>query len=166
MTMSDGFAGETVPEVGNEGMASPNQVKNLGLETPIELTPEDELLFEELIMIGRRQKQVRVAGHHILLSTMNTDVELQIGLLTKEFMGSDAYARAYKAAVVAASVTEIDGRPVYQPLSPGEEDTTIIVRKKFERVREYYPIIVDMIYNHVMELEQELFPLVEKLKKM
>lgn len=160
------FVGESVPEIGDEGMAPPSQIKNMGLDEPLELNAQDEFLFEELLLIGRREKQISVAGHRILLSTMNTDVELQIGLLTKEFMGSDAYARAYKASVVAASIKEIDGRPLYQPLSPGEEDTTTVVRKKFEKVREYYPIIVDMIYNRVMELEQELFPLVEKLKKM
>lgn len=165
------FSGETIPEVGDEGFAAPTaqeqqMVKDLGLDDPIELDEEEEQAFSDLLFIGRKEKVMHIAGHRILLCTLTTDVELQLGLLTKEFQGSDGYARAYKAAVVAASIKEIDGRPLYQSLSSDEsEDIAYVVRKKFEKTQKYYPIILEMIYTQVVEMEKELFPLVEKLKK-
>lgn len=168
------FAGEIVPDVDDEGFAAPltpdmeqkKLVKDMGLDDPLEFTPEEEESFSNLLFIGRKSKTIGIAGHRILIETLTTDVELQLGLITKDFQGSDGYSRAYKAAIVAASVKEIDGRPLYQPLSPDEsEDVGYVVRKKFEKIKEYYPVLLEMIYTQIVEMEKELFPLVEKLKK-
>jgi hypothetical protein len=165
------FQGDIVPEVGDEGFAAPTSqerkmIEDLGLNDPVDLTEEEEQVFSDLLFIGRKEKLIHIAGHTILVSTLTTDVELQLGLLTKEFQGSDGYARAYKTAVVAASIKEVDGRPLYQSLSSEEsDDVAYVVRKKFEKVQKYYPVLLEMIYTQVVELEKELFPLVEKLKK-
>lgn len=165
------FHGDVVPEIGDEGFAAPTSqerkmIEDIGLNDPIELTDEEEQAFSDLLFIGRKEKLIHIAGHTILVCTLTTDVELQLGLLTKEFQGSDGYARAYKVAVVAASIKEIDGRPFYQSLSVEEsEDVAYVVRKKFEKVQKYYPILLEMIYTQIVELEKELSPLVDKLKK-
>lgn len=165
-----GFTGETVPDIGDEGFDAPvpseKIAKDMGLDDVVELTDEDEEAFSNLLFVGKKEKMVHLAGHTILIQTLTTDVELQLGLLTKEFQGSDGYARAYKAAVVAASIKEIDGRPLYQPMSPDEsDDIAYVVRKKFEKTQKYYPVLLEMIYTQITEMEKELFPLVEKLKK-
>jgi hypothetical protein len=168
------FAGETVPDIGDEGFAGPSTpdveqeklIKEMGLDDPLELTKEEEESFSNLLFIGRKSKTISIAGHRILVETLTTDVELQLGLITKDFQGSDGYSRAYKAAIVAASIKEVDGRPLYQSLSSDEsDDVGYIVRKKFEKVQKYYPVLLEMIYTQIVEMEKELFPLVEKLKK-
>lgn len=168
------FAGETLPDIGDEGFSAPSDdaqqqkriIEEMGLNNPVELTEEESEIFSNLLFIGRKSKTIGIAGHRILIETLTTDVELQLGLLTKEFQGSDGYSRAYKAAIVAASIREIDGRPLYQALSSDEsEDVAYVVRKKFERVQKYYPVLLEMIYTQIVEMEKELFPLAEKLKK-
>jgi hypothetical protein len=167
------FAGETIPDLEDEGFAAPPEaqqqktiVKEMGLDEPVELTEEETEIFGNLLFIGRKSKIISIAGHRILIETLTTDVELQLGLITKEFQGSDGYARAYKAAIVAASIREVDGRPLYQSLSSDEsDDVGYVVRKKFEKIQKYYPVLIETIYNKIVEMEKELFPLMEKLKK-
>lgn len=163
-TPDNSFPGISLPEPDNEGLAPPPSHQNDQFLPPEDLTVEEESLFEDLITIGKIEKKIKFAGHHVYFSTLTVDRELQIGLLTKPYLNSDAYARAYKAAVVAGSVIELDGQPIYQPLSP-HEDLETIMRKKFDIISAYYPVVVDLIYSKVMELEQELIPLVEKLGK-
>lgn len=163
-TEKDNFVGVSIPEPGDEGIAPPISAPDLNFEPAQSLTEEEENLFEELLTVGKLEKQFRFAGHHVRLNTLTVDLELQIGLLTKPYLNSDAYTRAYKAAVVAGSVVELDGQPLYQPMSP-HEGAEEIMRKKFNIMSEYYPIVVDMIYSKVMELEQQLIPLLEKLGK-
>jgi len=164
MAIDEGsFAGHSIPDPKDEGI-DPPKVSELKFDPPEELSPEEEDLFEELLTVGKLEKTVKFAGHRIHLSTLTVDLELQIGLLTKPYLNSDAYPRAFKAAVVAGSVRELDGQPLYQALSP-HEDSEFIMRKRFEVVIEYYPIFIDMVYSKVKELEQQLIPLVEKLGK-
>lgn len=164
MTIEDNFSGVTIPESQDEGFDPPKDINSMKFEPPIELDSEEEELFENLLFVGKLEKVFKFAGHRIYLTTPTTDIELQIGLLTKPFINSDAYVRAFKTAVVAAFVQEIDGQPLYQSLK-ANEDIEYVMRRKFEIVSEYYPVIIDMIYSKTRELEQEMMPLVEKLGK-
>jgi hypothetical protein len=165
--MSQSFPGMTLPEPPSEKIVAPDQapLPDLDFSSPEELTAEDGVLFETLLTIGRLHRVVTVAGHSFSIETLKDNEELELGLLIKPYHGSDSYPRAYKIAIIAASVREIDGRPVYQPLSDKEEYSSIL-RKKFQAWAEYYPVITDLVYAEVVTLEQELIPLVEKLKKM
>jgi hypothetical protein len=131
---------------------------------PVYLDEEERANFETLVTFGKKSKQAQVWGHTILISTLTVEEELGIGLLVKPYMNSDAYTRAYKTAVVAASIHEIDGQPVYMPLS-AKEDNNAILRKKWEKIKSYYPAVVDQMYRATTELEQELFSLLDKLAK-
>lgn len=127
-----------------------------------ELSDEERDNFENLLTFGKKTSVKEVYGHSVYVSTLTVEEELQIGLLVKPYLNTDAYHRAYKTAVVAASVKEIDGQPIYHPLSE-KEDSNHIMRKKWDKIKTYYPIIVDQMYNCVTELEQELIPLLSKI---
>lgn len=135
-----------------------------GLGEPVYLDDQERADFETLVTFGRKSLTADVWGHTVLVSTLTVEEELAIGLLVKPYRDSDAYHRAYKTAVVAASVVEIDGQPLYMPLS-SHEDNHQIMRKKWEKVRSYYPPVVDQMYRAVTDLEAELFGLLEKLAK-
>lgn len=164
MTSQKGeFSGESLPGLEDDNLGKPpTKIEEM---IPVDLSEEEEAIFEELLTVGKITKQIKIAGHRVHLSTLTVGLELQVGLLTKPFLNSDAYPRAYKTAVVVGSVEELDGQPVYSPLSP-HEDLEHIMREKFARWIEYYPLIVDMIYSEVTKLEQELVPLRDKLLKM
>ncbi len=152
------------PGIDDDQNVVPTPVDDSLFETVEKLTPEEQLNFESLITFGKKTATNTVFGHSVYLSTLNVEEELQVGLLVKPYLNTDAYTRAYKTAVVAASMKEIDGQPLYSPLS-GKEDANYIMRKKWDKIKEYYPIIVDSMYNCVTQLEQELAPLIEKISK-
>lgn len=169
----DDIPSPPIPEDGADSFQLPNMRPEEDLpeeeEKPAEeqaveeLTEEEQRMFTDALYIGRKEKDTKVCGHRVRLATLTVDEELQIALLIKPWLNTDGYQRAYKAAVVAASVREIDGEPVYQPM--GYEDAEGLVQRKFERVNKFYPFFVDQIYATFGELEQELIPLLEKLGK-
>jgi len=165
---------ESLPESQDDGLISPPILTDEEVPppapdldnkfTPVELSPEEQQNFESLISFGKKEKLDEVFGHSIYISTLTVEEELQVGLLVKPYLNTDAYYRAYKTAVVAASVKEIDGQPIYTPMSP-REDSNHIMRMKWDKIKTYYPIIVDSMYNCVTKLEEELGPLIEKIAK-
>jgi hypothetical protein len=165
MTNSTSFSGMTLPEVEDPTLLSPGSSSSMDLTPPVDLTSEENFQFENLLTIGKLEKLVKIAGHSFHIRTINGDEEVQAGLIIKPFVGSDGYPRAYKIAILAACVEEIDGRPVYSPLGP-QEDRLMMMRKKFDIWKEYYPVIQDLVYREITKLEEELNPLVEKLGKM
>lgn len=127
------------------------------------LTDAEEMEFIELINIGRKERVVDVFGRKIHLRTLTIEEELQISEITKQYIGSDGYPRAYRTAVVAGAIRTVDGQLLFSPISDEEDDN--IIRNKFEKLLRYYPLAVDQIYSKYREMELELLELVEKLGK-
>ena len=164
---------DSLPETQDDGLISPTIENDEEIPPPVpesddlipvDLTDEERDNFESIITFGKKTALDEVFGHSVYLSTLTVEEELQVGLLVKPYLNTDAYYRAYKTAVVAASVKEIDGQPVYTPLSP-HEDANSIMRKKWDKVKTYYPVIVDSMYNCVTKLEEELGGLIEKISR-
>lgn len=130
----------------------------------VELTDEERALFRSLMTVGKRTKTISVMDHAVFIETLNIDDELQVGLACREYEGTKAFARAYQLAVCAAAIKEIDGIPLYQPLST-EAEAAEVFSKKLEKLKKYYPVVVYKIYRGVLDLEQEFAELVEKLGK-
>jgi hypothetical protein len=159
-TLDDGLI---APTIDNDEEIPPDAPEPDGL-IPVELTEEEQQNFENILTFGKKTALDEVFGHSVYLSTLTVEEELQVGLLVKPYLNTDAYYRAYKTAVVAASVKEIDGQPLYQPMS-AHEDSNSIMRKKWDKVKTYYPVIVDSMYNCVTKLEEELGGLIEKISR-
>ncbi|WP_267716790.1 hypothetical protein [Streptomyces sp. CoH17] len=162
MTEQDPRAAEEVSD-GTEAFAPPAKPGEEELTSEQVLTPDEEVSLTEAIMIGRRERTVYLYDHKFRLKTLTVDEELQIALVAKKWLGTDGYPRAYKTVIVAASLVELDGEPFFVPISREDEDE--IVRKKFEKLKRYYPVLVDPLYAEFSKLEQELAPLLEKLGK-
>jgi hypothetical protein len=127
------------------------------------LTPEEEEEVLDLIHAGRKEKHVTLFNRRIHLRTLTIEEELQVSQITKEFIGSDGYPRAYRTAVVAAAIRSIDGELLYNPLST--EEFKDLIRHKFKVLLDYYPLAVDQVYALYRDMELELLALVEKLGK-
>jgi hypothetical protein len=130
----------------------------------VTLTDEERALFRSLMTVGKRTKTIAVMDHAVLIETLNIDDELQVGLACSEYEGTKAFARAYQLAVCAAAVREVDGIPLYQPLSETVEPSEVF-SKKLDKLKKYYPVVLYKIYRGVLDLEQEFAELVEKLGK-
>lgn len=129
------------------------------------LTDNERETFQSLLTLGKLTKTVDVLGHPVVLETLTVADELLVGMETKEYRDTEAFARAYQSAVVASSVRQIDGTPLYIPLSSSESKSEIF-HKKLEKVHTLYPLVVSEMYRAYVELEKSFAELADKLGKL
>lgn len=132
-------------------------------ETEPVLTDEEEDEAVDLVNAGRKERWPVVFGRRIHLRTLTIGEELKVSEITKPYIGTDGWGRAYRTAVVAAAIRTMDGKLLFNPMSDKEFDE--IIKHKYEILMEYYPLGVDQIYSEYREMELELLALVEKLGK-
>lgn len=131
----------------------------------VEFTPEEVRTFSSLLTVGASVKHHTLLGHDVLLATPSVDDELRIALFTKDFRDSEGYVRAFQTGVVAAAIREIDGEPfVLAPLVPETADE--LFARKVEKARQMYPLSISMLYQRVIDMEQEYAEMAHKLGKL
>jgi hypothetical protein len=135
-------------------------------EEEFNFTEEESELFRTLITVGCISETVDVFGHQIVLRTLNVDEDLQVGLIIKTFNDSLAFQRAYKTLMVAAAVRSVDGVPLIQALSMLDETNANSVQLKFEKMKEYYPPVIDKLYTELTRIESRVIPLLSRLGKI
>jgi hypothetical protein len=137
--------------------------------TPVEQvwepTPEERQQFVSLLTCGKKSKVIDVMGHSVGIESLNTDDDLHVGVFTKEYLGTEAYARAVQLANSAAAIRTIDGSLVYTPLSPNETKNAIF-DAKVEKLSQYHPAVITEIYREVLLLDSEFVKLAIKLGKL
>lgn len=131
-------------------------------EPPV-LTNAEETEIVDLIYAGRKESWPVIFGRTLHLRTLTIEEELALAEITKPYIGTDAYARAYRTAVVAAAIRTIDGELLFNPLSESEFDH--IIEHKFKKLLDWYPLGVDQVFARYREMELELLAFVEKLGK-
>lgn len=142
----------------------PDALEILERGEEVELTPEEEDFFYTLSQIGKKEKTIQFWGHSAIITTLNNAEEIAIGFVLQPFKDLPTLNRAYKSCVVAASLKELDGEPVYHPLKTNTEPADII-RAKFNIINEYTPIVVDKLYDEISILLDEVINLWSKLGK-
>jgi len=131
-------------------------------EEPV-LTEDEEIETIDLVHAGRKECFPTIFGRKIHLRTLTIAEELKVSEITKHYVGTDGWGRAYRTAVVAAAIRKIDGKLLFDPISENEYREIIV--KKYEILLDYYPLAVDQIYARYRDMELELLALVEKLGK-
>lgn len=145
---------EELPDLNDEGFVAPGQEPEF-VSTESVLTEDEEIQFVAALEIGHFEKEVTVMTHRVRIGTLTVSEELQLALLVKNWEKSAGEGRAYRAAVCAASIREINGQPLVQSIRQGDEDTQ--VSRAFEKIKEYYPVFLDAVYEEILKLEQEMF---------
>jgi hypothetical protein len=130
-----------------------------------EFTPEESEDFRNLLVVGRLAETVSILGHDITIRTLSVEEDLAVGLIIKPYLGSNSYERAYKTAIVAACVRDIDGEPFGQALN-SDQDAYEVLQFKFKKINKYYPIFLDEVYERFKKLENKLLPTVSRLGKI
>jgi len=143
---------------------APSLVEDEEDQEEYNFTKDESDQFKSLIQIGSLTDVITVFGHKITIATLTVAEDLEVGLLLKEYMDTHAFQRAYKTLIAAAAVKEIDGRPLVQALSIADDSATSVARK-FDRMKEYYPSVIDEIFDGVKALETNLVPVLSRLGK-
>ena len=133
-------------------------------EEVTELTDEERVLFQSLMTVGRRSKSIDVMGHPVVIQSLRVADDLRIGLWCKKYEETRGFQRAYQLGVCAAGIRTIDGKPLYESLTPSAEDE--IFGAKVEKLENYYPIVINQIYNAIIGLDSEFAELAMKLGKL
>lgn len=132
---------------------------------PTELTAEERESFQNLLTVGRRTKTVTVFDHKVVLASLNVDDEIMIGQATKPYADSQTFPRAWQSATVAAAIRSVDGEAWGQSLF-ADADPTALFEEKWDKVRRMYPLVVQVLYKNVTDMEVEFAELARKLGKL
>jgi len=131
-------------------------------QEPIQETfPEEwKKEFEGLLYLGHLEKTVTsIPFHSFVVRTLTVNEKLQVSLITKEFVDSIGYGRAYRAAVVAAGLQSVDGRP----LVPATININYL-RQKFDYVTNgWYDGVIDVLYQEIDQLESKVLIVLKEL---
>ena len=102
-----------------------------------------------LLFVGRLTDTIRVFGHAVDIKTLTIGEMVRAGELVRPYMGTQSEQLAYKVSIVAACVERVDGEPLYTPISTKDDE----MLGKFNVVRDWYPVVVDKVFGHYVQLE-------------
>lgn len=116
--------------------------------------------FDGLMFLGKLEREITsIPFHTFVVRTLTVNEKLEISLLTKPYLESVGYGRAYKAAVVAAGLVSVDGRE----LIPSNKNINV-VRQKYEYVvNNWYDTVVDILYDEIEALENRVIIVLQEL---
>lgn len=153
----------------DEEVATPETVEDAAKEAEkdiiTELTPEERRDFQHLMTLGRLTKTFTLFEHTIVIETLNTDDEIRVFRSCKDEEGTNAYNALYRSAVNAAAIRSVDGVSWMDTLTEDPEPG-VVFEQKLVKIRKYYPLINQYIYNEVIQLTGRFAELARKLGKL
>jgi hypothetical protein len=132
--------------------SSPEEGEPKTQEKPLPQYPDEHREdFVGLLYLGRLSGTFRKFGHLFVVRTLTTEQLAEISQITKDYMGGEAYNAVYQSAVVAASVSTVDGQPLPGALTVNPLDD---LQVRFTYVmRNWMPPVREKIYEECMALE-------------
>lgn len=118
---------------------------------PTAFDPRHTEEFHGLLYLGALMRSFGWLGHRFVVRTMRTDELVRAALAVKPYSGSEAYARAYQAAVVAGCVVSVDDKPL--PVVPISDTEDAFEQRVRWVMRHWFPPVLDRIYEEYVSLE-------------
>ncbi len=144
----------TAPDADTEPQpATDDELSSEPEEELPEFDPKFREDFDGLLFIGKLTDEFTWLGHKFVIRTLVTDEILEVGLIHKKYAESLADVKAYQAAIVAACVVTVDGRPLSVPIT-NELDDTELLNKFFYVKRSWFPPVLDVLYDKYLSLEE------------
>jgi hypothetical protein len=147
-----------------EGEAQGGHEPGLSDEPLPEFDPRHKEAFEGLLFVGALTKDFEWFGHRFRIRTLNSDEVIEVGVITRDYVGTMSDIRAYTTAVVAACLISVDGRAMPQPISTDVADTPL--RNRFDYVKRYFPLTIDAIYEQYLDLESTVAEVLAEMGKV
>lgn len=120
--------------------------------------------FEGLLYIGALEDSFDWLGHDFVIRTLTTGELLRLTQVHAEYVDTIGFDKAYQAAVVAACVVSVDGKPLPEPLERRASDIDVS-RSRFKYVLGWYPQVLDVIYSKYRELEGRVEAVIDQMLK-
>lgn len=106
--------------------------------------------FEGLLFLGYLQSEVtQIPFHKFVVKTLTINEKIEVSLITKPYLDSVGFNRAWKAATVAAGLVSVDGRPLI-----ASSKNINSLKQKFDYVTEnWYDVVVELLYDEIQRIE-------------
>ena len=116
--------------------------------------------FEGLLYLGKLEKEVTsIPLHKFIVRTLTVNEQLEVLLITQPYADGIGYARAYKAAVVAAGLVSVDGKE----LVPSDKNSNIL-RQKWDYVTNgWYEPVIDILYEEIDQLHARMIEVCQEI---
>ncbi len=110
--------------------------------------------IEGLLYLGKLTQIVNVYGHDFTLNTLTTGEELAVSLLVKKWEGTVGISKAFMTATIAASVSSVNGRPFYTPITVTRNSQHI--SDKFNKILEWhFPVVQGLFDEYTKMVERQ-----------
>jgi hypothetical protein len=126
-----------------------------------EFDPKVREEYEGLLFLGKLSKQFTWSGHRFRIKTLTTDEALEVGLVTKDYIGTSQENRAWMTCLVGACTVSVDGK--YLPMSINPEES--MVEAHFNWAKQQYPWTIDRIFEEFAELEATVKRVLDQMGK-
>lgn len=137
----------------------PDSSKEKDEETFSSFDPKWRRAFEGLTYLGHLETEVKIPYHSFVVRTLTTGEKIKVTELIKHLENSIGYARAYRAAVVAAGLVLVDG----QPLLVGSRKIDAISQKFQYLIDNWYDFVIDTLYDKINQLEGNVVAVLKEL---
>lgn len=118
---------------------------------PAEFPEGHQAPFQGLLLLGKLEHYFTWVGHRFRIKTCLPHELAEASRWAARFAGTDGYVKAYQAAVIAACLISIDGKPL--PAVPLTRDDTAIEANADWVFRELFPPVLDKIHEEYVLLE-------------
>ena len=115
--------------------------------------------FEGLLYLGYLEKEVEIPFHKFVVRTLTSGEKINISLITSDLSDTLGYGRAYRAAVVAAGLSLVDG----QKLVVAEKDVDILRQKYHYVTSSWHDPVIDILFEAINELEGQVLTILQEL---
>lgn len=115
--------------------------------------------FEGLTYLGYLEADVEIPYHSFKVRTLTTGEKIKVVQMIRELEDSIGYPRAYRAAVVAAGLTLVDGKP----LLVGQKNLDVISQRYRYVTDNWYDYVIDILYDKINELEGQVLEVLKEL---
>ncbi len=116
--------------------------------------------FEGLLYLGKLEKEVTsIPLHKFVVRTLTVNEQLEVLLITQPYADGIGYARAYKAAVVAAGLVSVDGKELIQT-----DKSSNVLRQKWDYVTNgWYEPVIDVLYEEIDQLHVRMIEVCQEI---
>lgn len=115
--------------------------------------------FEGLAYLGHLEGRVDIPYHSFIVRTLKAGEKIKIAEMIQALEPSIAYPRAYKAAVAAAGLVLVDGKP----LLAGARHIDVLQQKYQYIIEHWYDWVIDLLYEKINELEGKVLEVLQEM---
>jgi hypothetical protein len=152
----------TATRPGSAGPEPAQEPQEDGLVVPFDRRYTEP--FVGLIYLGALTKTFEYLGHAFVIRTLTQDEQLMVAPIIAAYRNSIAEQAAYTTAIAGMCVESVDGKQLPMPLGDDVSGTAWGVAR-FNHVKQWFPFVIDKIYNEFLDLERLVKEVVEAMGK-